>query len=301
MFPEGHAKARLGPVLLVLTFAGGLVDAVSFLDLGKVFVANMTGNVAFLGLALAGVSELSAPASGTALGRVPVGAAVAGRWGGSGWRWWCGCRRGWWRCRWGGCGWTAGGTRCWCRWPSGWDCQNGVVHSSRAGPGDHGGDQDAGRAGPPTGAGAAARRRVLSVVRALPRRAVAGGLPAPVGRPALGTGRSAGAAGGVAAWETAAPRRTRRSAGAAGGMTARQSRSGGPVVPEPVEDQQGDHRVPEGRDGPSGSGRPRGPPASGASGRGITPLRRLCRVVYQNSGIIAAQTTMQYGQSAPME
>ena len=35
--------------LLLLTFATGLVDAVSVLFLGHVFVANMTGNVIFLG------------------------------------------------------------------------------------------------------------------------------------------------------------------------------------------------------------------------------------------------------------
>ena len=35
--------------LLLLTFATGLVDAVSVLVLGHVFVANMTGNVIFLG------------------------------------------------------------------------------------------------------------------------------------------------------------------------------------------------------------------------------------------------------------
>jgi uncharacterized membrane protein YoaK (UPF0700 family) len=35
--------------LLLLTFATGLVDAVSVLILGHVFVANMTGNVIFLG------------------------------------------------------------------------------------------------------------------------------------------------------------------------------------------------------------------------------------------------------------
>ena len=35
--------------LLLLTFATGLVDAVSVLALGHVFVANMTGNVIFLG------------------------------------------------------------------------------------------------------------------------------------------------------------------------------------------------------------------------------------------------------------
>jgi uncharacterized membrane protein YoaK (UPF0700 family) len=35
--------------LLTLTFVTGLVDAVSYLRLGRVFVANMTGNVVFLG------------------------------------------------------------------------------------------------------------------------------------------------------------------------------------------------------------------------------------------------------------
>ena len=35
--------------LLLLTFATGIVDAVSVLVLGHVFVANMTGNVIFLG------------------------------------------------------------------------------------------------------------------------------------------------------------------------------------------------------------------------------------------------------------
>jgi uncharacterized membrane protein YoaK (UPF0700 family) len=36
--------------LLLLTFATGLVDAVSVLELGHVFVANKTGNIIFLGL-----------------------------------------------------------------------------------------------------------------------------------------------------------------------------------------------------------------------------------------------------------
>jgi uncharacterized membrane protein YoaK (UPF0700 family) len=43
------------PALLVcLTVVTGLVDAFSYLSLGHVFVANMTGNVVFLGFALAG-------------------------------------------------------------------------------------------------------------------------------------------------------------------------------------------------------------------------------------------------------
>ena len=35
--------------LLLLTFATGIVDAISVLVLGHVFVANMTGNIIFLG------------------------------------------------------------------------------------------------------------------------------------------------------------------------------------------------------------------------------------------------------------
>ena len=49
--------------LVALTLATGLVDAVSFLGLGQVFVANQTGNVVFLAFALAGASGLSASAA----------------------------------------------------------------------------------------------------------------------------------------------------------------------------------------------------------------------------------------------
>ncbi|MFD9408164.1 YoaK family protein [Streptomyces sp. NPDC059989] len=80
LYPEGHPYAHLGPLLLVLTFASGLVDAVSFLGLGRVFVANMTGNVVFLGFALAGSGGLSAPASATALAAFLGGALAGGRW-----------------------------------------------------------------------------------------------------------------------------------------------------------------------------------------------------------------------------
>ena len=51
MAVESPVSQRLTVVgLLLLTFATGLVDAVSVLVLGHVFVANMTGNVIFLGL-----------------------------------------------------------------------------------------------------------------------------------------------------------------------------------------------------------------------------------------------------------
>ncbi len=54
MAVESPVSHRLTHVaLLLLTFATGLVDAVSVLELGHVFVANMTGNVIFLGFWLA--------------------------------------------------------------------------------------------------------------------------------------------------------------------------------------------------------------------------------------------------------
>ena len=40
--------------LIGLTVVTGLVDAISFLGLGHIFTANMTGNVVFLGFAAAG-------------------------------------------------------------------------------------------------------------------------------------------------------------------------------------------------------------------------------------------------------
>ena len=57
----------------------GLVDAVSILALGRVFVANMTGNVAFVGFALAGASGFSLSASLFALAGFLVGAAMGGQ------------------------------------------------------------------------------------------------------------------------------------------------------------------------------------------------------------------------------
>jgi uncharacterized membrane protein YoaK (UPF0700 family) len=69
----------LPPVLLGLTAVTGLVDAVSYLALGHVFTANMTGNVVFLGFAVAGVQGLSVTRSGTAVAAFFLGAVVGGR------------------------------------------------------------------------------------------------------------------------------------------------------------------------------------------------------------------------------
>jgi uncharacterized membrane protein YoaK (UPF0700 family) len=69
----------LAPLLLGLTVVTGLVDAVSYLALGHVFTANMTGNVVFLGFAAAGGKGLSAPRSGTAVVAFLLGAVIGGR------------------------------------------------------------------------------------------------------------------------------------------------------------------------------------------------------------------------------
>lgn len=66
-------------LLILLTMVTGVVDAVSYVALGHVFVANMTGNVVFLGFALAGAPGLSAPASIAALGAFLLGAIAGGR------------------------------------------------------------------------------------------------------------------------------------------------------------------------------------------------------------------------------
>src|SRR5258705_5986123 len=69
--------------LIVLTIISGLVDAVSYLKLGHVFVANMTGNVVLLGFAAAGASEFSAAVSLVSMGSFLFGAFAGGRLGSS--------------------------------------------------------------------------------------------------------------------------------------------------------------------------------------------------------------------------
>ncbi|HEY3671254.1 MAG TPA: YoaK family protein [Acidimicrobiia bacterium] len=77
-----HRAGRYGPLpplLLGLTVVTGLVDAFSYLLLGHVFVANMTGNVVFLGFAIAGAPGFSIAASLVALGSFMVGALFGGK------------------------------------------------------------------------------------------------------------------------------------------------------------------------------------------------------------------------------
>ncbi len=72
-------ESRLARALLVQTGATGLIDAVSYLALGHVFTANMTGNVVFLAFAVAGAPGLSIPRSAVSLGAFLAGAVAGGR------------------------------------------------------------------------------------------------------------------------------------------------------------------------------------------------------------------------------
>ncbi len=66
-------------LLLTLTFSTGLVDAVSYLGLGRVFSANMTGNVVLLGFGIAGGYALPIVAPVVSLMAFLAGAAAGGR------------------------------------------------------------------------------------------------------------------------------------------------------------------------------------------------------------------------------
>src|SRR5579863_5785472 len=79
LVPRGEVKhGPLPPLLVGMTLVTGLVDAFSYLVLGHVFVANMTGNVVFLAFALAGAPGFSILASLVALGAFVLGSLGGG-------------------------------------------------------------------------------------------------------------------------------------------------------------------------------------------------------------------------------
>jgi uncharacterized membrane protein YoaK (UPF0700 family) len=71
-------RATIGGLLL-LTFSTGIVDAISVLVLGHVFVANMTGNVIFLGFWFAPHSVVDMTAALVAFVSFVTGAVLGGR------------------------------------------------------------------------------------------------------------------------------------------------------------------------------------------------------------------------------
>lgn len=64
---------------MTVTAVSGLIDAISYLGLGHVFTANMTGNVVIIGFAAAGVPGFSVVGSLVSLAAFLLGALAAGR------------------------------------------------------------------------------------------------------------------------------------------------------------------------------------------------------------------------------
>jgi uncharacterized membrane protein YoaK (UPF0700 family) len=73
----------LARALLVLTFTTGVVDAASYLGLGHVFTANMTGNVVLLGFGIAGSGGLPVVAPLVSLLAFLAGSVLGARLAGS--------------------------------------------------------------------------------------------------------------------------------------------------------------------------------------------------------------------------
>jgi uncharacterized membrane protein YoaK (UPF0700 family) len=66
-------------MLLAWTVLAGVVDATSILRLGHVFVATITGNLVFIGLAAAGAKGFAVGISALAVGGFVVGVLIGGR------------------------------------------------------------------------------------------------------------------------------------------------------------------------------------------------------------------------------
>lgn len=78
--PASFTKSDPLPIaLLAMTLVTGLIDAASFLGLGHIFTANMTGNVVLLAFAMAGAPGLSIARSLTSLAAFLAGATLGGR------------------------------------------------------------------------------------------------------------------------------------------------------------------------------------------------------------------------------
>ncbi len=74
-----EAHGPLPALLLALTVLAGVVDATSILRLGGVFVATMTGNLVFLGLAAAGARGFAVATSALAVGGFIAGVLIGAR------------------------------------------------------------------------------------------------------------------------------------------------------------------------------------------------------------------------------
>ena len=76
--PRTTDRLHVG-LMLALSFSTGIVDAVGYLGLDRVFTANMTGNVVILAMGLTGSANLPVVGPLIALAGFVLGAMIAGR------------------------------------------------------------------------------------------------------------------------------------------------------------------------------------------------------------------------------
>lgn len=76
--PAGRAQATALAATVALTFVTGIVDAVGFLALDRVFTGNMTGNIVILGMGVAGADDLPVLGPAIALTAFTAAAYAAG-------------------------------------------------------------------------------------------------------------------------------------------------------------------------------------------------------------------------------
>lgn len=79
MTPGGQQERSFVPLLVLLTAGTGLIDAASYIGIGQVFTANMTGNIVLLGFASVGTPGFSFSKSVLALIGFLIGALFGGR------------------------------------------------------------------------------------------------------------------------------------------------------------------------------------------------------------------------------
>jgi uncharacterized membrane protein YoaK (UPF0700 family) len=77
--PRQTQERRLIPILLLVTLATGVIEAVSYFHLGHIFVAYVTGTLILFGAHLVGVGVESPVGSAVAISFFMVGAVLGGR------------------------------------------------------------------------------------------------------------------------------------------------------------------------------------------------------------------------------
>lgn len=77
--PPAAGERSLVAALVVMTFTTGLIEAVSYLSLGRVFTGFQTGNVVLLGFALGGADGFAVTAPAVSLVAFALGAVAGGR------------------------------------------------------------------------------------------------------------------------------------------------------------------------------------------------------------------------------